>query len=53
MEVFSGKGDLARALRAEGFMVIEWDVKWGPEWDLTKPKVAQLLRGCTWSPQRL
>ncbi|CAK0875049.1 unnamed protein product [Prorocentrum cordatum] len=43
--VFSGEGVLAAAPRREGPLVIELDVAWGPDWDLTVPKVARLLRG--------
>ncbi|CAK0896651.1 unnamed protein product [Prorocentrum cordatum] len=43
--VFSGEGILAAALRREGALVIEWGIAWGPDWDLTVPKVARLLRG--------
>ena len=45
VEVFSGKGDLAKALRELGCLVIEWDIDFGPEWDLTRPSVAKQLRG--------
>ena len=45
VEVFSGEGVLAAALRKEGALVIEWDIAWGADWDLTRPSVARVLRG--------
>ena len=45
VEVFSGKGSLAAELRALGFAVIEWDIEWGPSWDLTNESTARLVRG--------
>ncbi|CAK0904148.1 unnamed protein product [Prorocentrum cordatum] len=45
VEVFSGEGVLAAALRSEGALAIEWDIAWGAGWDLTDPKVSRVLRG--------
>ena len=38
LDLFSGSGGVARAVRAEGFKAVEWDRKFGPDFDLTKRK---------------
>ncbi|CAK0849589.1 unnamed protein product, partial [Prorocentrum cordatum] len=43
--VSSGEGVLAAALRSDGPLVIDRDIAWGADWDLTDPKVSRVLRG--------
>ncbi|CAK0881863.1 unnamed protein product, partial [Prorocentrum cordatum] len=45
VEVFSGEGVLAAALRGEGALVIELNIARGADWDLADPKVSRVLRG--------
>ena len=45
IEVFSGTGRLAAALRARNMLVLEWDILNGPLWDLTRRDARRALRG--------
>ena len=51
LEIFAGQGELSRAMRQRGWIAIEWDILWGPSWDLTRPGPARTLRG--WLISRL
>jgi hypothetical protein len=45
LDIFSGVGGLAAALRQRGFLVLDWDILHGPAWDLLKPSNQKLIRG--------
>ena len=48
VEVFSGSGRLAAALRSRGITAIEWDIVRGEMFDLTRPVAVETLKG--WTP---
>ena len=45
LDIFSGEGGLAAALRRKGFLVLDWDILHGPAWDLLQPANQKLVRG--------
>ncbi|CAK0795370.1 unnamed protein product, partial [Prorocentrum cordatum] len=44
-QVFAGTARLGRAMAAQGFHVLAWDVKYGDQFDLTSPSKRSLIRG--------
>ena len=49
LEIFSGSGHFAAEFRKQsahiGFGIFEWDIRWGPRYDLVQPAVQKRFRG--------
>ena len=43
MDLFSGNGGVAHACRRLGFHAKEWDIRWGPQHDLTSSQVVRRI----------